>query len=289
MALRWRLEDGILTSITFLGTGGGRFATIYQIRATGGIYINDGARVHLDPGPTALMNMRRLALDPAKTDAVLISHCHPDHYADAEMIIEGMTKGGFKRTGTLVGSVSALDGTNGFSPAISGYHQSITSSIVRAVPGMSFEVQGMKIEATPTSHSDPTGVGFRFHTSNGIVSYVGDTELHENIIPAHRGCRVLILNLTRPLGSRVPKHLCTEDAAEMAAALRPEVVLLTHLGMKLVHEGVQRQAERIERASGCRTIAAEDLMTVQVGRTIRTARSKGWEIIEDAGPVDLDR
>ena len=143
MALRWRLEDGILTSITFLGTGGGRFATIYQIRATGGIYINDGARVHLDPGPTALMNMRRLALDPAKTDAVLISHCHPDHYADAEMIIEGMTKGGFKRTGTLVGSVSALDGTNGFSPAISGYHQSITSSIVRAVPGMSFEVQGM--------------------------------------------------------------------------------------------------------------------------------------------------
>jgi phosphoribosyl 1,2-cyclic phosphodiesterase len=40
------------------------------------------------------MNMRRLALDPAKTDAVLISHCHPDHYADAEMVIEGMTKGG---------------------------------------------------------------------------------------------------------------------------------------------------------------------------------------------------
>lgn len=278
-----------MTSLTFLGTGGGRFATIYQIRATGGIYINDGARVHLDPGPTALMNMRRLALDPAKTDAVLISHCHPDHYADAEMIIEGMTKGGFKHSGVLVGSVSALDGGNGFSPAVSAYHQSITSSVVRAEAGGRFEVKGMKIDVTPTSHNDPTGVGFKFHTTNGIISYVGDTELHRSIMTAHEGCRVLILNLTRPLGSRVPKHLCTEDAAEMARAIRPEMVLLTHLGMKLVHEGVRRQAEHIEKVSGSRTLAAEDLMTVQVGRTIRTSRSKGRDIIEGRGLADLDR
>jgi phosphoribosyl 1,2-cyclic phosphodiesterase len=205
------------------------------------------------------------------------------------MIIEGMTKGGFKHTGTLAGSVSALDGASGFSPAVSEYHRSITSSVVRAVPGGEFEVRGMKVEATPTSHSDPTGVGFKFYTSNGIISYVGDTELHGSIIPAHRGCRVLILNLTRPLGSRVPKHLCTEDAAEIALAIKPELVLLTHLGMKLVHEGVERQAEHIERVSGARTLAAEDLMTVQVGKTIRTTRSKGRDIIEDSGPVDLDR
>lgn len=278
-----------MTSITFLGTGGGRFATIYQIRATGGIYINDGARVHLDPGPSALMNMRRLALDPAKTDAILISHCHPDHYADAEMLIEGMTKGGFKVTGTLAGSASAIQGIEGFSPAVSDYHRSITAGVVTAVPGQSFEVKGMKVEVTPTSHSDPSGVGFRFHTSTGIISYAGDTELFPGLVDAHQGCRVLILNLTRPLGSRIPKHLCTEDAAELASALHPEVILLTHFGMKLVHEGVKRQAEHIENASGSRTLAAEDLMTVQVGKTIRSARSRGRDIIEGRGPVDLDR
>jgi phosphoribosyl 1,2-cyclic phosphodiesterase len=278
-----------LTSITFLGTGGGRFATIYQIRATGGIYINDGARVHLDPGPSALMNMRRLALDPAKTDGVLISHCHPDHYADAEMLIEGMTKGGFKQVGTLAGSVSAIQGTEGFGPAVSEYHRTITAKVVTAVPGSSFEVKGMRVEVTPTSHGDASGVGFRFHTSAGIISYVGDTELFPELIEAHRGSRVLILNLTRPLGSRIPKHLCTEDAAELASVLRPEVVLLTHFGMKLVHEGVGRQAEHVEKASGSRTLAAEDLMTVQVGKTIRSARSRGRDIIEGRGPVDLDR
>jgi ribonuclease BN (tRNA processing enzyme) len=277
------------TSITFLGTGGGRFATIYQIRATGGIYLNDGIRLHLDPGPSALMNMRRLALDPAKTDAVLISHCHPDHYADAEMLIEGMTRGGFKKTGVLVGSQSAIKGANGFSPAVSDYHQSITAKVLCVEPGTAFDIKGMPIKATLTSHSDPTGVGFRFHTSTGDISYVGDSELTPDLALAHKGCRVLIMNLTRPLGSRVPKHLCTEDAATLAKEVGPEVVLLTHFGMRLVHEGIKKQAAHIEELSGARTLAAEDLMTVQVGKTIRSTRARGQELIEEAkAPVGLD-
>jgi ribonuclease BN (tRNA processing enzyme) len=278
-----------LTSITFLGTGGGRFATIYQIRATGGIYINDGERIHLDPGPSALMNMRRLALDPAKTNAILISHCHPDHYADAEMLIEGMTKGGFKRTGTLVGSASAIEGSNGFSPAVSAYHQSIAGHVLKVEAGSEFSVGNLRVQATRTSHSDPTGVGFRFHCSSGIISYVGDTELAPDLAKVHLGSRVLILNLTRPLGSRVPKHLCTEDAAVIAREIKPEVVLLTHFGMRLVHEGVKKQTKYIEDFSGARTLAAEDLMTVQVGKNIRATRSRGREIIEEGRePVHLD-
>ena len=42
-----------MVRITFLGTGGGRFATIYQARATGGFYIEDGRNLHVDPGPGA--------------------------------------------------------------------------------------------------------------------------------------------------------------------------------------------------------------------------------------------
>ncbi|WP_019176364.1 MBL fold metallo-hydrolase [Methanomassiliicoccus luminyensis] len=279
-----------MTSVTFLGTGGGRFATIYQVRATGGLYINDGVRLHLDPGPSALMNMRRLALDPAKTNAVLISHCHPDHYADAEMLVEGMTKGGFKHTGTLVGSRSAMEGTDGFSPAVSAYHQSIVGRAIVAEANSTFTVGDMRIDATPTSHGDPTGVGFRFHCSAGNISYVSDTELGPGIAEAHRGSRVLILNVTRPLNSRVPKHLCTEEAATLAKEVGPEVVVLTHFGMKLVHDGVNKQARYIERSSGAKVIAAEDLMTVQVGKTVRATRSRGQELVEGGRErLDLDK
>ena len=43
--------------LQFLGTGGGRFATISQKRMTGGFRIDDmGKRnIHVDPGPGALV------------------------------------------------------------------------------------------------------------------------------------------------------------------------------------------------------------------------------------------
>jgi len=276
-----------MTSLTFLGTGGGRFATIYQVRSTGGIYLQDGARFHLDPGPSALIRMRDLALDPGRTDGVLISHCHPDHYADAEMLIEGMTRGGFKRRGTIIGPRSVLKGGDGFTQAVSSYHQSIAHEVIMANPGEAMVVKGMTMEVTPTFHSDPMGVGYRFHTTAGPISYVGDTEMHDGLIAPHRGSRVLIINLTRPLGARAPMHMVTEDAASLVAELKPEAAVLTHFGMKLVHDGVDVQARHIENASGVRTIAAEDLMTIRIGKDIRTARLKGKSIFKDVR--DLDR
>ncbi|MDH3366035.1 MAG: MBL fold metallo-hydrolase, partial [Thermoplasmata archaeon] len=93
-----------MVRITFLGTGGGRFATIYQARATGGFYIEDGRNIHVDPGPGALVRMRSVGLDPMNTHAILISHCHPDHYMDAEILIEAMTEGGTRKQGVLEAS-----------------------------------------------------------------------------------------------------------------------------------------------------------------------------------------
>ena len=103
-----------MVRITFLGTGGGRFATVYQVRNTGGIYIEAEANIHLDPGPGAVINLNRLGVDPADTDGVLVSHCHPDHYADAEVLIEGMTRCNFSQRGLVAGSRSVIDGAKDF-------------------------------------------------------------------------------------------------------------------------------------------------------------------------------
>src|SRR4030065_673432 len=99
-----------MTVLTFLGTGGGRFATIYQARATGGIYLEDERNLHIDPGPGALVRARSVGIDPLKTDAILISHCHPDHYMDAEILIEAMTEGGPKKLRALHGARSRIEG-----------------------------------------------------------------------------------------------------------------------------------------------------------------------------------
>jgi phosphoribosyl 1,2-cyclic phosphodiesterase len=267
-------DEGLveLTLITFLGTGGGRFATIYQIRSTGGIYVQDGVNIHIDPGPGALGSLRDLSIDPAKTDAIMISHCHPDHYVDAEVLIEGMVMGGFKKKGTLVGSRTVLEGYQNLGPCISRYHQSMPERLLVVRSGDRFCIGKMEVLATPTVHNDPVGVGFRLHTAGGPVSYVSDTEIDEDVLEAHRGARVLILNLTRPLESKVPRHLTTEEATEMVQIIKPELAVLTHFGMKIVHEGVDTQTKYIERGSGVRTIAAEDHMKLSVNRSLRVVR-----------------
>lgn len=267
-------DEGLreLTLITFLGTGGGRFATIYQIRSTGGIYVQDGSNIHIDPGPGALGSLRELSLDPAKTDAIMISHCHPDHYVDAEVLIEGMVLGGFKKKGTLVGSRTVLEGYQNLGPCISTYHQTMPERMLVVESGDRFCIGKMEILATPTVHNDPVGVGFRMHTTGGTVSYVSDTEIDEEVLKAHKEARVLILNLTRPLESKVPKHLTTEEAAEMVQIIKPELAVLTHFGMKIVHEGVETQSKYIQRATGVRTIAAEDHMKLSVNRSLRIIR-----------------
>ncbi|HOB39087.1 MAG TPA: MBL fold metallo-hydrolase [Methanomassiliicoccaceae archaeon] len=257
-----------MTSLTFLGTGGGRFATIYQVRATGGIIIQDEGRLHLDPGPSALAGMKSLSLDPSHTDCVMVSHCHPDHYADAEMLIEGMTQGGYRRHGKLITARSVLEGGGRFTQAISRYHQSLPEKVIKVAPGDRFHASGMVVEATPTVHSDPDGVGFIFHTGAGPVSYIGDSEANECLYRSHLGSRVLIVNLTCPTSSKIPKHMHTEDAAMLISKIRPEVAVLTHFGIGVIVDGIEAQVRYIEEASGVRTIAAEDFMTIDIGKRI---------------------
>ena len=260
------------TRLTFLGTGGGRFATMYQTRATGGIYLVDSPKLHIDPGPSALYNMKRASIDPIKTDGILLSHCHPDHYSDAEVLVEGMSKGGMVKRGALIGSKSIIMGEGNFNSPISDYHKSICARVSAVSAGDRFRIGNTVIDAAPTQHSDPYGVGFRIYTRNGIVSYVSDSEITDKVIAAHRGARILILNLTRPLGSKVPYHLCTEEAAIFAREIVPEMVLLTHFGMKLLREGVNKQVKYIKENSGTRVVAGEDLMKVSMGKDITVKR-----------------
>lgn len=280
-----------MTRMTFLGTGGGRFAAILQARATGGLYIEVGERgpdgdakessgqapmnengkarrFHIDPGPGALVRMLARGLSPLKTDAILISHCHPDHYGDAEILIEGMTDGGNKRQGALVASRSVLEGVPQHGPAISKYHAAKPGLVKAVAPGDSVDLFGTRVDATAVAHSDPSAVGFLIHTDKGAIGYVSDTALDGKVAKAHAGSRVLILPVTRPLGARIPFHLTVEDAAQLASEIRPELALLNHFGMRVIREGPEKSARWIEEKTGVRTLAAHDGMELEIGKEL---------------------
>src|SRR5262245_32281291 len=86
--------------------------TALQARSTGGLWIVlDGARLHVDPGPGALVHVRSraLGLDPTTLDAVVLTHKHLDHAGDVNAMIEAMTQGGTQRRGLVLAPTDAYE------------------------------------------------------------------------------------------------------------------------------------------------------------------------------------
>jgi len=262
--------------ILFLGTGGGRFAMITQKRRTAGIRIlGENLNLHLDPGPGALVYSVASGLSPEKINALLVSHCHLDHYTDAEVFIEAMTRGMTRKRGLLAASHSVLYGNEVCDPSISKYHQQMPEKVIEAKPGVKFQVGNLNVAVTEARHSDPDTVGFRFETEDvGDIAYTSDTEYFEGIGRYYKGVRLLILCVMRPAGKPWKGHMTTEDAIKIIEEAKPENAIITHFGMQMIFRGPRNEARLIENKTGVPTIAANDGMHIKIGEQIEIVKAR---------------
>lgn len=250
--------------------------TITQKRRTAGIrLLSDGFNVHLDPGPGGLVYSWKLGLDPQKIDGILVSHAHPDHYNDAEVLVEAMTRGTVRRRGVLAAARSVLRCGETAEVAISKYHQSLPERVVEVVAGEDFEVGGVRVVGAEARHSDVDAVGFRFETDVGSIGYTSDTEFFEGIERYYRGVRILILCVLRPSGEPWQGHMTTDDAMKIVSAVKPEFVVLTHFGMKMIFQGPVGEAKRVVKGTGVETVAARDGMELLVNDEIVVGKVGG--------------
>ena len=272
-----------MTELTFLGTGGGRFTTISQLRHTGGIYLRDrGLNANIDPGPGALVHMHRYGLDPTLTHAVLVSHAHPDHWTDAAILLEGITRGGLDRKGALVAPRSVLRGAidadhRPIGPVLTRFHQDMMAKVHEAKAGETVSLEGM-YDCTPTKqiHSDPDTVGFRLKLTNGQVSYIPDGIYFDGLSDQHKGSRLVVCQMTRGGSERIPHHMCTDDVTRLADEIRPRLLLLTHFGYKTLKEGDPGVwAQKITEATGVPTVAARDGLRVTMGSDFQMQTLEG--------------
>ena len=257
--------------IVFLGTGGGRFAMITQRRRTAGIrIISEKANVHLDPGPGALVYSIKEGLDPQKLNGILVSHCHPDHYTDAEVLIEAMTRGMTRKRGVLAAPRSVLKGSETCQRVISTYHQSMPEQTLILEKGVEFQIQDLKIKSTEARHTEPDTVGFRFETTAfGDFAYTSDTEYFEGIGEYYRGVRLLLLCVMRPSGKPWKGHMTTDDAIKIVREAGPEQVIITHLGMQMIFQSPFKEAKKIQEKTSVPTLAAMDGMRVVLAEEIK--------------------
>jgi phosphoribosyl 1,2-cyclic phosphodiesterase len=257
-------------TLHFLGTGGGRHTMCTQRRRTAGIRLEYGkTQVHIDPGPGALVHSIYAGLTPMRLDGVVVTHCHPDHYTDAEVLIEAMTGGTRRKHGVLAAARSVLRGGEDLDPSISRYHQGLASRVEELVPGSRFEIDRITFEALKAIHGDSDAICLKFETPRvGKLGYTSDTEVYPGLGEALRGCRLLILGTMWPRGSPLVGHLCTDDALRLIEEAKPQCVVTTHFGIKLLNADPTKEAVWLEESSGIPVVASVDGMTVTLNDAV---------------------
>jgi ribonuclease BN (tRNA processing enzyme) len=268
---------GVADTLKFLGTAGARFVVSTQARHSGGlVWTLSGTTIWVDPGPGALVRAlaSRPRVDPARTDALVVTHRHLDHAGDATAVVEAMTRGGFGRRGALYAPRDALEEE----PVVYRYAQPFVARRALLAPGSRHEVAAGVFLETPLAHDHGVETyGYRLSAPGFVAGHVVDTYWMDALPEAYAGVDLLVVNATREKGrDRRYLHLGADDAERLVREIRPRLAILTHLGMQLVRAGPERIALGISERTGIPTVAARDGWLLALGDLAGAARGRAF-------------
>lgn len=225
------------TTITFLGTGGGRHITASQLLQTGGFVIQaDDKQIVCDPGPGHLVHARRNCISPKETDIVFVSHQHVDHSNDFSALIDAITEGKKYTRGTFICASDVRESE------LNPFHQSAGERFIACDTIDTFTSGNLLFSFFPLNHPGNC-YGFTLTTPHGIIGYIADTEYTPALSEPVEGCDVLIINMTAPHSERFPGHLNTSDVINLISQLdtKPQHIILTHRGIRLADDDICSQ------------------------------------------------
>jgi len=243
-------------TITFLGTAGARIMVANQILASGGLWLSlSGTEILLDPGPGCIVQSTKRNLRADKLNAIILSHRHLDHSADANIMVEAMTQGGLKQRGWLFAPADALE----TEPVIFSYLKGYLEGIEILQEGKSYSVGNISF-TTPIRHIHGVETyGMVFTTANHTFSYITDGRYFDGLCHSYGG-ELLIMNVVMLEANRPFDHLSVPDAEHILMELKPKVAILTHFGMTMWRAKPWEIAQRLSQQTGVRVLAARDGM-----------------------------
>lgn len=242
--------------LIFLGTGGARFVVFSQKRASGGLWLTlEGTHILIDPGPGSLLQCcnHNPPLDPTELSAIILSHRHLDHCADANVMIEAMTRGGTKKGGTLLAPGDALF----HDPVVLMYLRNYLRELDVLKEGHTYHLGPVSLEVGFKLLHPVENYLLTFRTPGFSLVYLSDTRYFPELENIRGDYLLLNLVLMNHIGV---DHICKEEAQRIIAAVRPKTALLTHFGTTVLKEGPEKVAKDIAAATGVKTLAGADGM-----------------------------
>lgn len=280
--------------ITLLGTGipvphANAFGTATLIEA-------GGKRILFDAGRGVVTRLWQAGHTVGAVDTVFLSHYHSDHYAGLfDLLMTGAIPQKFADRGgplDVYGPVGLEHIARGAWEAtkpdrdIREADGEMTPAHMQIIPhiyeeGVVYDQGGLKIIAILVDHGEfiRPAYAFRVEYAGKVFVHSHDTRYNENLIRQSQGADVMVHEVAaaRPeILEKFPNvqivmdhHASPADVGRVFAQVKPRLAMLTHIAILPPDPiSIEEVMEELGTEYDGAVVVAEDLMTIQIGRTI---------------------
>ncbi len=220
----------------------------------------------LDCGTGALHGLDACSVDWRRITHAVVSHFHYDHVGDLPALLFALKHGlasPRKEPLAVLGPpglrvwLERLDRALG----LGMLDQTFPVEIVDLAHGRTFSMDhALGMRCHPTRHTEES-VAWILEGPWGAIAYTGDTGAWPPLAEALRGCRILIAECSHPDSAPMELHLTPRTLAQLAAAVDPELLVVTHVYP--AHSPEEAVSGVRDRFAG-RVVAGEDGLRVRV-------------------------
>ena len=218
--------------VQFVGCGdafgsGGRYNTCFHVT---GEHVN----FLIDCGASSLPALKRLNIVRDDIELVLITHFHGDHFAGLPFLL--LDAQFSRRTRPLV-----IAGPEGIQMRLtqvmealfensSRTKQRFDLSVVALRPEETRMFGGVKVMPFPVVHGESGGpfLAYRVEAEGRVVTYTGDTEWTDTLVPAARDADLFVAE-AYCYDKMVKNHLNLKTLEAHLAEIKPKRLVLTHM------------------------------------------------------------
>jgi ribonuclease BN (tRNA processing enzyme) len=193
-----------------------------------------GTVILLDCGASAMVGLKARQVDLNAIDGVILSHLHGDHFGALPFLLLDW-QFHLRRDRPLViagppGTRERLDAAlEVFFPRSSRNTWRFPLEVIEVTPGVPDEVLGFAIRTAEVVHFSGTpSTAVRIGRGGKVLSYSGDTEWTDALIPIADGADLLIVECY-DRSRDLPGHMNFERLKQNRAALRAGSIMLTHM------------------------------------------------------------
>ncbi|MCS7094891.1 MAG: MBL fold metallo-hydrolase [Thaumarchaeota archaeon] len=233
-----------------------------------------GTKMLLDCGPSTVSKLTKLGVDTRELEAVFLSHFHIDHTSDLPDLVTSLAldRSGQPRAPEKPVVILGGPGLKGFFESVlkQNPHYSYAAEwveqldlveVVELKPAQELRIGGALVTVAEVDH--PNGVAIKVQTSDTSVTYSGDTAPCDSLIELAKGTDVLVHECSFPHELLMGKHTSERGLAEVAARVKPKLLIATHL-----YPSWEGREHEISRAVGgscdVKTVIGRDLLEIKL-------------------------